>query len=144
MQIRTILVPVDFSDDSAKALDMAIELAQRFGAKLELIHCLLLQPGPVAPYAVVYSPPLQQEVQDAADTHVQNWVEKVRAAGVEASGGVSSLVPTEGIVGRAKKIGADLIVMGTQGHTGIKHAFLGSVAERTVRLAPCPVLTVKA
>jgi nucleotide-binding universal stress UspA family protein len=53
------------------------------------------------------------------------------------------VIPSEAILAVAREIGADLIVMGTHGHTGLKHALLGSVAERTVRLAPCSVLTVK-
>ncbi len=69
---------------------------------------------------------------------------KIEAEGVPAEASVSSEFPPQAIVEMAKDIGADLIVMGTRGLTGIKHVMLGSVAERTVRLAPCPVLTVKA
>ena len=70
--------------------------------------------------------------------------EKVEAEGVLAEASVLSAFPPQAIAEMAQGIGADLIVMGTRGLTGIRHVMLGSVAERTVRLAPCPVLTVKA
>jgi nucleotide-binding universal stress UspA family protein len=70
--------------------------------------------------------------------------EKIEAAGVPAEASASSGFPPQAIVEMADDIGADLIVMGTRGLTGFKHLMLGSVAERTVRSAPCPVLTVKA
>jgi nucleotide-binding universal stress UspA family protein len=62
---------------------------------------------------------------------------------LEVSSEVSPVMPSEAILAISREIGADLIVMGTHGHTGLKHALLGSVAERTIRLAPCSVLTVK-
>jgi nucleotide-binding universal stress UspA family protein len=64
--------------------------------------------------------------------------------GVQTEEHLSPLFPPEGIAESAAEVGADLIVMGTRGLTGFKHVLLGSVAERTVRTAPCPVLTVKA
>ena len=63
--------------------------------------------------------------------------------GWRSSSEVSPALPSEAILAAAGEIGADLIVMGTHGHTGLKHVLLGSVAERTIRLAPCSVLTVK-
>ena len=69
---------------------------------------------------------------------------QVTAAGIEASGHVTEGAPAIVIAQAARAIPADLIVMGTRGLTGLKHIALGSVAERSVRLAPCPVLTVKA
>ena len=67
----------------------------------------------------------------------------MQAEGIEVSNQVTPMSPGEAISGVAEDIGADLIVMGTRGLTGVKHVLLGSIAERTIRIAPCPVLTVK-
>jgi nucleotide-binding universal stress UspA family protein len=67
----------------------------------------------------------------------------VSAEGVKASSHLSEVPAASAIVGQAEELGVDLIIMGTRGHTGLKHVLLGSVAERTLRHAPCSVLTVK-
>jgi nucleotide-binding universal stress UspA family protein len=79
----------------------------------------------------------------AAEVKLEELRQTVVSAGVEASSEVSPAMPSEAILAAAEQIDADLIVMGTHGHTGFKHVLLGSVAERTIRLAPCSVLTVK-
>lgn len=144
MELRTILVPIDFSDDSAKALDYAIELAKLFpGAKLHLMHCYPINVGGVSPYGIVIPESFDRECREAATRQLDVWAEKVTAAGVPVECTVTSRFPSEAIASHAEDIGADLIVMGTRGLTGLKHVLLGSVAERTLRVAPCPVLTVK-
>ncbi len=143
MRIDTILVPVDFSDHSARALDTAIELAKEFDARLCLLHCYQMGPGTSSPYSVALSPELEREFRESALRRVRDWAEKAATHGIEATGSAKFSCPSEGIKKQADTLNADLIVMGTRGLTGLKHVFLGSVAERTIRQAPCPVLTVR-
>ena len=85
-----------------------------------------------------------RDIREAATRQLEKWRDKVAAEKVEVEAEISPIFPSEAIASTAERIGADLIVMGTRGLSGIKHVLLGSVAERTVRIAPCPVLTVKA
>ena len=142
-QIRTILIPIDFSADSAKALEEGIGFAKAFGAKLHLLHCYQINVGGVSPYGLVLSEDLDREVRETAERGLDEWRGRVAAGGVEIETAVTPHFPSEAISKTAGEIGADLIVMGTRGLTGLKHVLLGSVAERTIRIAPCPVLTVK-
>jgi nucleotide-binding universal stress UspA family protein len=143
-QIAKILVPVDFSKHSAAAQETAVEIARMFSAKIWLLHCYQLHPGGVSPYGIAVPAGYHDDVRDAVSQQLRECQEKVEAEGVPTEASVSSEFPPQAIVEMAKDIGADLIVMGTRGLTGIKHVMLGSVAERTVRSALCPVLTVKA
>ena len=142
-RIEKILVPVDFSEHSARALEMAIDLAKAFGARIDLLHCYQIQPLSISPYGIVLPEDFDREVREGAERRVDEWRGKVMLEGVEVGVRLSSRFPSLEISETASEIGADLIVMGTRGLTGIKHALLGSVAERTLRLAPCPVLTVR-
>jgi nucleotide-binding universal stress UspA family protein len=83
------------------------------------------------------------EIPEPATRCLDLELEKVREAGVEAEGEVREGLPSDAIVAAAQQWGADLIVMGTRGHTGLEHVLLGSVAERTLHKAPCPVMTVR-
>ena len=143
MSFQKILVPVDFSEHSAKALDAAIELAKAFGGKLTLRHCYQIQPAGVSPYGIVLPESFDRDIREAAARQLDEWRQKVAAAGVEVDASLSAMFPSLAIAETASELGTDLIVMGTRGLSGIKHVLLGSVAERTVRIAPCPVLTVK-
>lgn len=141
---RKILVPVDFSTHSSRALQTAIELAKAFGAKLHLLHCYQINVGAISPYGLVIPESFDRDIREAATKQLEQWRDKVTAQKIEVESEVSPLFPSEAIASIAERIGADLIVMGTRGLSGIKHVMLGSVAERTVRIAPCPVLTLKA
>ena len=141
---RKILVPVDFSTHSSRALQTAIELAKAFGAKLHLLHCYQINVGAISPYGLVIPESFDRDIRDAATKQLEQWRDKVTAQKIEVEYEVSPMFPSEAIASTAERIGADLIVMGTRGLSGIKHVMLGSVAERTVRIAPCPVLTLKA
>ena len=143
LEIRRILVPVDFSDHSQRALDEAIGLAKTFGAQLHLLHCYQVHPAAVAPYGIVVPETFEHDIRMAALQRLSEWREKVSAQGVPVQEHITAHFPAEEIVAMAEKLGVDLIVMGTRGLTGFKHVLLGSVAERTIRLARCPVLTVK-
>ena len=142
--IQRILVPVDFSDHSSKALDMAMGLAKTFGAEIRLIHCFQPFPSVYASNDWVVPGDFTQEARDAAVRRLEQRREKVAAEGIDVQATLSEYVPSSAIVEMAAATYADLIVMGTRGLTGIKHLVHGSVAEHTVRAAPCPVLTVKA
>jgi nucleotide-binding universal stress UspA family protein len=108
------------------------------------LHCYQLHPGGVSPYGIAAPASYHDDVREAVTRQLRECQEKVEAEGVSVEASVSSEFAPQAIVEMAKDIGADLIVMGTRGLTGIKHVMLGSVAERTVRTAPCPVLTMKA
>ena len=120
-------------DELAAAIDAA-------DADREVGVILLRAEGPAfcAGYGLDWSTPAQ-----AAARRLEEWREKAAADGVEAEARLSANLPSMGITDAATEEKADLIVMGTRGLSGIKHVLLGSVAERTLRTAPCPVLTVK-
>ncbi len=142
-ELRSILVPVDFSETSASALDAAVGLAKDAGARLHLMHAVPLQ-GFVGVYPAPLPTGFELDLRRAAQTRLGEWSEKVIAAEVHVTEHVERGPASEAICAKAEEIAADLIVMGTRGLTGLKHVLLGSVAERTVQRAACPVLTVKA
>lgn len=143
MKIQQILVPVDFSDHSARALDTAIELAKQFGARIHLLHSYPQYLGAVSPYGVVAPQSFDLECREAAVAETEQWAEKVKSAGLPVKTLVTQVSPTEAIARAAEEVEADLIVMGSRGLTGLKHVLLGSVTERTLRVCACPVLVVK-
>jgi len=144
-EIHRILVAVDFSEHAQRALDEAIGLAKKFGAELHLLHCYESYPAAAIgfPYNVTMPENLEREIREAAEARLATWREKATAHEARAEQHLVTDLPSHGIVALAEKLPADLIVMGTHGLTGLKHALLGSVAERVIRHAPCPVLTVK-
>jgi universal stress protein A len=142
--IRTILAAVDFSPSSAPVVDAAVTLARQFDAKVRLVHAYDVPIPLVSPYEVAIPEPYLQETRRIAAEKLAALVEQVRAKGISADSLLSEVPAAAAIVRAAEESKADLVVIGTRGHTGLKHLLLGSVAERTVRLAPCPVLTVKA
>ena len=143
-RFRTILVPIDFSQHSSAALDLAIEIARDAGATLHLLHCYSIDPGAISPYGIVIPEGFDREVREAAARELVGWADRVENAKLPVEQHLASAFPAEAIPRTAEEIGADLIVMGTRGLSGLKHVLLGSIAERTLRLAHCPVLTVKA
>jgi len=142
-RFETILVPVDFSDHSKEALDTAIQMAVLFGSTVHLLHCYHIQTAGISPYGIVLPEGYYADIRDAAAKRLSDWHELVSNEGIQTESILSADSPSVAINLTAEEIGADLIVMGTRGLAGLKHAMLGSVAERIVRLAPCPVLTVK-
>lgn len=141
--ISTILAAVDFSEPSDMALDAAIGLAKQFGAELHLVHAYSIPIPMVTPYEVAIPNVYLEETRKAANKHLQERLDKAKQAGLSAEAHLTEGVPHLAIDEMAKSVGAQLIVMGTHGHTGFTHMLLGSVAERTLRHAPCSVLTVK-
>jgi nucleotide-binding universal stress UspA family protein len=142
--INRVLVPIDFEDTSKAALAYASTLATRFGATLCLVHVFDDVYAAAACTPDVYAP-LPPVVRERI---VGELKEKLTAllptiGGQAHQADVVVGTPAEGIVEHASAVGADLIVMGTHGRRGLSHALLGSVAERVLRTAPCPVLTVR-
>ena len=143
-RIQTILVPVDFSEHSNYALEYAIDLAKSMGAKIHLIHAYGLPTQFVGPYDVTPLPTeFFQQVRDSSAARLEEAKGKVSAEGVPCDSTLADGAPAEAITDAAERVGADMIVIGTRGHTGLKHVLLGSVAERVVRTAACPVLATR-
>ncbi len=142
-RFQTILVPVDFSTHSDKALDCALMLAKTFGARVHLLHAYHLPIQVATPDQVIIPRDFWTAVRDSAARKLEKALQKVTSTGVKGETHLAELPPAQAITQTAEKIGADLVVMGTRGLTGLKHVLLGSVAERTIRSVSCPVMTVK-
>lgn len=142
---KRICCPIDFSDASRAAMDVAADLARRGGADLVLLHAYPI-PGYTFPDgSVVASPKMMQELAEQAQRHLEEWQSAAASVAGEGRVTVEKVVgePAAEIVSFAKAKGVDLLVLGTHGRSGLEHALMGSIAERVVRKAPCPVLTVR-
>jgi nucleotide-binding universal stress UspA family protein len=142
---KRICCPIDFSDASRAATEVAADLARRFGAELVLLHAYPI-PGYTFPDgSVVASPKMMQDLADQAERHLEEWrAEAQRLAGTSGVAAERAIgEPAQEIVSWAAKNRVDLLVLGTHGRTGLEHALMGSIAERVVRRAHCPVLTVR-
>lgn len=141
---KNILVPVDFSAHSDEAIRVAADLARRGEGVLTLVYVFQLPAYPLPEGYAVYTPAQLSDLK-------QNFESLLSGAKKLAEDGGAPTVRTcllQGLVTAevlefARKQEFDLIVMGTHGRTGVAHAVMGSVAERVVRRAPCPVLTVR-
>jgi nucleotide-binding universal stress UspA family protein len=143
VQIRRILVPVDFSALADVAFEYALGLAQRLDAKLLLLHVFQV-PAFAYPDASVPLPAeTLLEAEHMARSSLDKLLKRAEAASVPASPLLLEGAAFVEIIRAARSEGADLIVMSTHGRTGLRHALLGSVAEKVVRKAPCPVLVVR-
>jgi nucleotide-binding universal stress UspA family protein len=143
--ITRILVPVDFSGHSDRALRYAATLAGQVGASVELLH--VVDDFTYGAYSEVYVPNIPDITQEAINTALERLTAIKNAifphgADVECVAFAGGPAPT--IVDHATEGRFDLIVMGTHGRTGLLHLLMGSVAEHVVRTAPCPVLTIRA
>ena len=94
MSFRKILVPVDFSDHSARALETARELAKAFDSKLLLLHCYQVNPGAISPYGIVLPEGFDREVREAAARRLDEWRDKAAADGVDVEARLSSTFPS--------------------------------------------------
>jgi nucleotide-binding universal stress UspA family protein len=145
MTVTRILVPVDFSDQSTRALDCAKTLAEKFGAAL---HVLTVVPDPyVLPNPGPWYVPLPEDytagLRRDAESHLRDLLSAAERTSLRAETVVFFGNPAAEILDYVRRASVDLIVMGTHGRGGVAHAVLGSVAEKVVRAAPCPVLTVR-
>ena len=142
--INNILVATDFGEAADAALGYGRELAGRFGATLHVLHVVedIAVAFAVETYSAVV-PEIQEEVETAARRRLHELIVDSDGSGPRTTSALRKGPPTETIVDYAREHGIDLIVMGTHGRGALAHLVMGSVAERVVRLAPCPVLTVR-
>ena len=158
--MKNILVPTDFSETANAALSQAVELADLCGGRITLLHVIFMDkirddllgldalenltrvlntPASEAPYTPTNP---VEALEEAARLRLNDAIEKV-AAGVAIEPAVAEGRPSVEIVKYAGEHGIDLIVMGTQGRSGVGRAFLGSVADNVIRQAECPVMVVR-
>ena len=141
--MRRVLVPLDFSEISQKAVPSAAALARAFGAELCLLHV-------VETYPIDYlvgmpdAKRLNASLEEKGRLRLEREAQRIRTEqGIAVRTEVKWGKPFQVIVRMAKDWPADMVVLTTHGYTGLKHAYLGSTAERVVRHAPCPVLVVR-
>jgi nucleotide-binding universal stress UspA family protein len=142
--VKRILCPVDFSETSRAALKWAVQLREKFGAQLTLLH--VFQPPALSlPDGVaIAGPDVLSDLQRQVEENMKVWRDDAIAMGakdVEIDTALGATYPE--ITRYAQEKGFDLIVIGTHGRTGLAHAILGSTAEKVVQHATCPVLTVR-
>ncbi len=143
IQVRHVLVPVDFSEHAGPVLDWAAHLAEEHSARVTLLHAYHL-PVEFQQLEGAYLPPeFWTQVKAEAEQSLETRAAELRERGLQVEVVVREGYPATVIQEEAVASGADLIVIGTKGLGGIKHLLLGSIAERVVQHAPCPVLTVK-
>ena len=143
IEIRMILVPIDFSAHADAVLEWAAHMAEEHGSKLVLLHAYHL-PVDFQQLEGAYLPPdFWKQVKTEASENLERCATKLRARGLAVETVVREGYPATAIEEEARSRHADLVVIGTRGHSGLKHLLLGSVAERVVQKAPCPVLAVK-
>jgi len=134
-------VPVDFSDTARKALQYAVPFGTAFDAEVMLLH--VIQPYSV-PVELGFLPPEWVDSQQSFVTAAREELDKLCAREIgpraRCQAQVREGLPWQEIIAVAQEIRADLIILATHGRTGLSHVLLGSVAERVIRHAPCPVL----
>lgn len=146
LTVQKILAPTDFSKHSEHALEYACGLAEKLGAELHLLHVLadLVVPAGPDPMLVAGMPPeyyaeVERQARESLETVVKDgWPRPIRIQRAAVWGEA-----VEEVNAYAREHDIDLIVIATHGRTGLSHILLGSVAERIVREAPCPVLTLR-
>jgi nucleotide-binding universal stress UspA family protein len=145
VEIRKILAPTDFSAHAGNAVHFACGLAERLGSELHLLH-VLSEMVPTGPDPLM-TPVLPPEYYRESEVQSRQALAQLLDPSWGTPSGVETAVrwdsPVEGIVQYARDSAIGLIVIATHGRTGLRHALLGSVAERIVREAPCPVLTIR-
>lgn len=145
--MKNIIVATDFSEPATAALNCGRQLARKLGSNLHLVHVLadvtglaMTTPG----FAGEISTEMRERVQENAKDQLARQLSEDDHRDLNAKTTVmTAAAPAHAIVTLAHELPADLIVVGTRGRGGISHLLLGSVAERVIRVAPCPVLVVK-
>jgi len=147
MGIRRILIPIDYSENSKAALAYGAELAQSFGASLDIVH-VWDRPTYVTDAVMVQRPgeahkPIGELIRENAQHDMDEFISSITLpSGVPVQTRLLSGDPASTLIAELKKSQHDLVVLSTHGRTGIAHLLLGSIAEKLVRLSPIPVLTV--
>ncbi len=140
-KIRKILVPTDFSPFSQRAIDYGAFVAERFEAKIVLIHVIESAAYSVTDTMIVVNH--EAALKATAEALMENLEKQCIEKGMAVTTRVVSGTPYREIIKEAEQEEADLIIIGTHGRTGLERFLLGSVAEKVVRLATCSVLTVR-
>jgi nucleotide-binding universal stress UspA family protein len=141
LSAKHVLVPLDFSDPSMKALDAGADLAKTYNGKVLIVY--IAEPAPFSPELVVPADGYEQKVTEKATARLDEICRSHISQGVEAAYKIRFGHPYDEIIGLANEEQVDLIVMATHGHSGVRHMLLGSTTEKVVRGASCPVLTMK-
>ncbi len=143
--IRNILAPTDFSPHAEVGLRYACSLAEKFGARLHVLH-ILSEVVPVGPDPMI-APVLPPDYYTESEAQSQEALKDVIKPEWGKPAAIETVVkwgsPVEVVLEYARNSPIDLIVIATHGRTGLSHFLLGSVAERIVREGPCPVLTIR-
>jgi nucleotide-binding universal stress UspA family protein len=143
IEIRRILVPIDFSEHAEPVTEWAAHLALEHRSSITLLHAYHL-PVEFQQLEGAYLPAeFWTQVKDEAEQSLGRYAEELRSTGVPVEALVREGYPATVILEEAERLPADLIVIGTHGLSGLKHLLLGSIAERVVQKARCPVLAVK-
>src|SRR5947209_6192144 len=146
VELRHVLCPIDFSEPSRRALEYAAALARWYGARLTMLHVVPATLPPLSSLAVTTSQGLEPHVRERL--RVDLLEELKRFSPPEGKAVTAEAVVREGDtaaeISRETRAGADLAVLGTHGRSGVERGLLGSVTEKVLRKAACPVLTVPA
>ncbi len=144
MEIKKILVPIDFSEYSLKALDYAVEFAQVFKAKIFLVYVIepMVYPTDFS-MGQIAVPEITDDIGAKAEKDLEELIETKIGGKVKAEKIIRTGRPFLEIIETAAEVDADLIIIAIHGLTGMEHLLFGSTAEKVVRKAPCPVLTLR-
>jgi nucleotide-binding universal stress UspA family protein len=143
IRVRLILVPLDFSKHADSVIEWAAHLAEEHQSSVVLLHAYHL-PVEFQQVEGAYLPvDFWNSVKDEAKDQLSQYGERLRERGLPVEEITREGHPASVIEEEAERLGVDLIVIGSRGRSGLKHLLLGSIAERVVQKAPCPVLTVK-
>jgi nucleotide-binding universal stress UspA family protein len=142
--MRRILVATDFSPHAQRALEHALALAKQFGAELELWSSAFVPPQALAAISLGMTHSLVDRMLEETESKLGTLAAHLRTQGFRVAAHVSREEPSGAIAARAAEIGADLVALGTRGHSALAHVLSGSTAERVARLCPVPVLTAHA
>jgi nucleotide-binding universal stress UspA family protein len=138
-----LLVPIDFTEASLHALDYGLELAGKLGARVTVTHVYHLPAYDFPDAAYFPTPEEVSRLADAAGKHLDAIVASRKDQGVPVTTVLRSGNDAEEICALAKELAVDLIVMGTHGRGAISTAFVGSTAQKVIRMAPVPVITLR-
>jgi nucleotide-binding universal stress UspA family protein len=142
LELKNILLPTDFSESALEATRYALELAERFGSTLHLLH-VIEDPGLYLPMFESFPLPSREEFETYAETRLENWIVPDDAGRCPLQHRWAHGKPFVEILRDAREHAIDLIVMGTHGRSLASDLLMGSVATKVVRKASCPVLTVR-
>jgi len=140
--LRRILVPVDFTETSDRALGYAIELARKFEATITVMHAYQIPVYGFPDAAYITASEIATQISNAAQTRLDAIIETNKTSGVQMNAILRDGVPWEEVNNVAAETHADLIIIGTHGRRGLARALLGSVAENVIRTSTVPVLVI--